>query len=121
VLLPSGANIPVILLGNKEDLLESSEAAISDEEIDHIVQQHQFMAFYKCSAMTGSNVKEACGVLVDKIAENQVNQASATAQPNNSASDSSSSTASSNASATSPIKLASQTSPASSSSGGCCS
>jgi len=74
VFLPSGAKIPVLLLGNKCDLLESSQAQLTDLEIDHIAKEHQFYAQFKCSALSGYNIKEACTHLVHKIAQNNLTE-----------------------------------------------
>lgn len=80
VFLPSGARIPVLLLGNKCDLLEdgSAEAAVRSEEVEHFVRENHFYAHFLCSAKTGINVKESCTHLVAKIHSN--NQAEAMAQ-----------------------------------------
>jgi len=71
VFLPSGAPIPVLLLGNKDDLIsESAQPEVTDEEIEHFVKLHKFYAHFKCSAKTGHNIKTACHHLVLQIAEN---------------------------------------------------
>jgi len=71
VFLPSGAPIPVLLLGNKDDLIsESAQPEVTDVEIEHFVKLHKFYAHFKCSAKTGHNIKTACHHLVLQIAEN---------------------------------------------------
>jgi len=71
VFLPSGAKIPVLLLGNKDDLAsESQHPEVTDEEIEKFVKDHGFFAHFKCSAKTGHNIKQACNHLVMQIAEN---------------------------------------------------
>jgi Ras-related protein Rab-32 len=71
VFLPSGAKIPVLLLGNKDDLAsEQQNPEVSDEEIEKFVKEHGFFAHFKCSAKTGHNIKQACNHLVMQIAEN---------------------------------------------------
>jgi len=71
VFLPNGAPIPVLLLGNKDDLIsETSQPEVTDEEIEHFVKLHKFFAHFKCSAKTGHNIKTACHNLVLQIAEN---------------------------------------------------
>jgi len=74
VFLPSGAKIPVLLLGNKCDLLESQQALVNDLDIDTIAKEHQFYAQFKCSALSGYNIKEACTHLVHKIAQNNLTE-----------------------------------------------
>jgi len=73
VFLPSGARIPVLLLGNKADLLQGETPAsrcVAPEELNKFVEQHGFFAHAECSAATGANVKEACINLVAKIHQN---------------------------------------------------
>jgi len=74
VFLPSGAKIPVLLLGNKADLLEEPNspytAAVSNSEVEHFVRENNFYAHFICSAKTGLNVKESCTHLVAKIHSN---------------------------------------------------
>jgi len=71
VFLPSGAPIPVLLLGNKSDLVSETQLPeVNDEEIEHFVKLHKFYAHFKCSAKTGQNIKTACHHLVLQIAEN---------------------------------------------------
>jgi len=72
VFFPNGDKIPVLLLGNKSDLIEdkTKQAAISDEQIEAFARQHNFFASYKVSAKTGANIREACQALVSKIVQN---------------------------------------------------
>jgi len=71
VFLPSGARIPVLLLGNKSDLLdEGMQPCIPPEDLDSFLSTNQFYAHFLCSAKTGVNVKEACTHLVAKIHAN---------------------------------------------------
>jgi len=73
VFLPSGAKIPVLLLGNKSDLLGGEagvQPCVSPDELRAFVQQHDFFAAAECSAATGHNVKESCINLVTKIHQN---------------------------------------------------
>lgn len=45
VFLPSGMAIPVLLLGNKCDLLENNQVPkVTDEEIKQMVKEHKFFA-----------------------------------------------------------------------------
>jgi len=71
VFLPSGSRIPVLLLGNKSDLLdEGMKPCILKEDLDSFISTNQFYAHFLCSAKTGVNVKEACTHLVAKIHSN---------------------------------------------------
>lgn len=77
VFLPSGAKIPVLLLGNKSDLLQDGDDAgsgaqscVSPDDLKRFVELHGFYAHAECSAATGVNVKESCINLVAKIHQN---------------------------------------------------
>jgi len=72
VFLPNNQPIPVLLLGNKSDLIsETAQPEVTDEEIEQFVKLHKFYAHFKCSAKNGHNIKTACHHLVLQIAENQ--------------------------------------------------
>jgi small GTP-binding protein len=72
VFLPNNQPIPVLLLGNKSDLIsETAQPEVTDEEIEDFVKLHKFYAHFKCSAKNGHNIKTACHHLVLQIAENQ--------------------------------------------------
>jgi len=71
VFLPSGSNIPVLLIGNKADIVDDGgTACASDAEVDHFVREQKFDVHFKCSAKTGLNIEAACTHLVTRIAEN---------------------------------------------------
>eukprot|EP00456_Euglypha_rotunda_P060643 TRINITY_DN5075_c0_g1_i22.p1 TRINITY_DN5075_c0_g1~~TRINITY_DN5075_c0_g1_i22.p1 ORF type:complete len:165 (+),score=27.94 TRINITY_DN5075_c0_g1_i22:222-716(+) len=71
VFLPNNQPIPVLLLGNKSDLIsETAQPEVTDEEIEDFVKLHKFYAHFKCSAKNGHNIKTACHHLVLQIAEN---------------------------------------------------
>jgi len=117
VFLPSGAKIPVLLLGNKCDLAdppERQQPAVSDMDIEFIAKEHQFYAHFKCSALSGYNIKEACTHLVHKIAQNNLTEMRPPEQPESSQQSSSSR----------PVDLGQKSTPQQqqkSESGGCCS
>lgn len=49
VFLPSGAKIPVLLLGNKSDLLggdNNVQSCVAPDELKAFLEQHQFFAQY---------------------------------------------------------------------------
>ena len=81
VFLPSGAKIPVLLLGNKSDLLdEGHTACIPTAALDNFLSEQSFYAHFLCSAKTGVNVKEACTHLVAKIHSNNQSEMTAAAE-----------------------------------------
>jgi small GTP-binding protein len=65
--------IPVILFGNKIDLINVDELEIndklagSDSKIQQLIKKHGFMGYYKTSALTGEGVKDAFQSLVRKL------------------------------------------------------
>lgn len=76
VFLPSGSPIPVLLLGNKCDLEENSDQrpCHSDEELAAFVKNNNFFQAYKCSALSGANIKEGFHSLISQIARNNKEQ-----------------------------------------------
>lgn len=66
-------NIPVMLFGNKIDLVDSNELAsndsleASDFKVEQLVKKHGFTSYYKTSALTGTNVTDAFQTLVSTI------------------------------------------------------
>ena len=55
VFLPSGAKIPVLLLGNKSDLLggeNNVQSCVAPDELKAFLEQHQFFAQYDCTPHT---------------------------------------------------------------------
>ena len=75
VFLPSGERIPVLLLGNKSDLLDEGHTpCIPTADLDNFLAHNSFYAHYLCSAKTGHNVKEACTHLVARIHHNNQTQ-----------------------------------------------
>ena len=81
VFLPSGRNIPVILVGNKCDLKDEGKTPVaSDEEIEAFAKEHKFYATYQCSAKTGQNVKQTCLNLIEEVARCNKREAELSAQ-----------------------------------------
>jgi Ras-related protein Rab-2A len=66
-------NIPVILFGNKADLVDQSALATSpdyttsDVHVLKFVEDNKIIKYYKTSALTGQDVKEAFQALVIKL------------------------------------------------------
>jgi len=57
--------IPIIIFANKVDLVD--ENSLDDSKIQSLVDNHNFLGFYKTSAKTGSGVIEAFNVLIEKL------------------------------------------------------
>ena len=57
--------IPVVVFANKVDLVEKS--SFDDSKIKKLVDEHNFLGFYKTSAKTGEGVIEAFNVLIEKL------------------------------------------------------
>ncbi len=62
----TGEDIPLVLIGNKCDL---ANCAVDDSDIEELVEKHNFMLFFKTSALTGENVCESFDTTVQKIYE----------------------------------------------------
>jgi len=66
-------NIPTILFGNKADLVDQNALATSpnystsDVHVKKFAQDHKIIEYYKTSALTGQDVKEAFKALVFKL------------------------------------------------------
>lgn len=81
VFLPSGARIPVLLLGNKLDIeQEGKEPCVTDAEIEAFSKEHEFYHWFKCSAKTGANIKPACVHLIQQVARNNKEESSKAAE-----------------------------------------
>jgi small GTP-binding protein len=66
-------NIPIILFGNKADLVDqealvnSPDYATSDVHVERFAQDRKIVRYFKTSALSGQNVKEAFQALVIKL------------------------------------------------------
>ncbi|MFX0005426.1 MAG: Rab family GTPase [Promethearchaeota archaeon] len=66
-------NIPIVLFGNKVDLVDDGELAsnpnlpTSDAIVDQFAKQNRFVGYYKTSALTGQGVTDAFKALVRKL------------------------------------------------------
>ncbi len=129
--LPNGSKIPVLLLGNKADMLAKSpdsdesppEACASQAVIDQFVQSHGFYKYYPCSALDGTNVVTAIDDLIAEVVR-RLRQPSANFKPT-SADFYHNQAATSSTAQSAIVKLdnksaASSTSGASDGKGGCC-
>lgn len=81
--LPNGQKLPVLLLGNKSDLLDKEHQCVSDGEIEQIAKDLGFFKFAKVSAMTGDNLHQALTELTHEVARRmQVGKPSEQSGPN---------------------------------------
>jgi small GTP-binding protein len=66
-------DIPVMLFGNKIDLIDLDELEKNDKligsdfNIEQLITKHKFLGYYKTSALTGEGVKDAFQSLVHKL------------------------------------------------------
>jgi len=57
--------IPVILFGNKVDLVD--ESRLNDEKIQKYVKKNNFVDYYHTSAKTGQNVENAFKAIIEEL------------------------------------------------------
>ncbi|MFX1570388.1 MAG: Rab family GTPase [Promethearchaeota archaeon] len=66
-------NIPLVLFGNKVDLIDEAELSsnpgspTSDINVEKFAKDNKFIGYYKTSALTGQGVTDAFKVLVRKL------------------------------------------------------
>jgi small GTP-binding protein len=64
-------NIPIVLFGNKIDLIDGSnlnpDLLISDANVEQFTTENGFIGYYKTSALTGEGVIDAFKALVKKL------------------------------------------------------
>ena len=66
-------NIPIVLFGNKVDLVDNDELASnpenpkSDSNVEKFAKDNRFIGYYKTSALTGDGVTDAFKALVRKL------------------------------------------------------
>ncbi|MFX1447890.1 MAG: hypothetical protein ACFFCG_07115, partial [Promethearchaeota archaeon] len=65
-------DIPIILFGNKIDLID--ESTIDIEKIEELVNKRDFLGFYTTSAKTGSGVYEAFQAIIKNLYEKYKDQ-----------------------------------------------
>ena len=79
--LPNGQKLPVILLGNKSDLLSGDSpatACVTDEEVQTLVQEHGFFRYYPCSALEGTGIAGPIEELAQEITRRMALEADGT-------------------------------------------
>ncbi|MFX1311766.1 MAG: Rab family GTPase [Promethearchaeota archaeon] len=68
-------NIPIVLFGNKIDLVDNGELELNinlptaDAKVDQFAKDNKFIGYYKTSALTGQGVTDAFKTLVRKLYE----------------------------------------------------
>ncbi|MHA2087747.1 MAG: GTP-binding protein [Promethearchaeota archaeon] len=66
-------NIPIVLFGNKVDLVDEGELGsnpnvpTSDSNVERFAKENRFVGYYKTSALTGQKVTNAFKALVKKL------------------------------------------------------
>ena len=66
-------NIPIILFGNKADLVDEGELSVNpniptaNSVVESFAKENRFIGYYKTSALTGQGVTDAFKVLVKKL------------------------------------------------------
>ena len=66
-------NIPVVLFGNKIDLVDDGDLSsnpdklTSDINVEKLAKEYRFIGYYKTSALTGQGVTDAFKALVRKL------------------------------------------------------
>jgi small GTP-binding protein len=60
-------NIPIVLFGNKMDLVNDEE--LDDSNVKEIVDKRDFLGYYKTSAKTGNGVYKAFQVIIKDLYE----------------------------------------------------
>eukprot|EP01121_Diplochlamys_sp_Union-15-3_P016274 TRINITY_DN550_c0_g1_i2.p1 TRINITY_DN550_c0_g1~~TRINITY_DN550_c0_g1_i2.p1 ORF type:complete len:229 (+),score=37.86 TRINITY_DN550_c0_g1_i2:43-687(+) len=62
--------IPILLLGNKVDLLSGTvPACVSSDQLNKICEKNEFIGWYHTSAKRDTNIDKAMNFLLDKILE----------------------------------------------------
>ena len=65
-------DIPIVLFGNKIDLVE--DGSIEIDKVEEVVDKRDFLGFYKTSAKTGSGVYEAFQAIIKNLYEKYKDQ-----------------------------------------------
>ena len=65
-------NIPIVLFGNKIDLVNDEE--LNDSNVKEIVEKRDFLGYYKTSAKTGNGVYKAFQAIIKNLYERYKDQ-----------------------------------------------
>eukprot|EP00128_Syssomonas_multiformis_P012651 Colp12_sorted_trinity150504_noHs@10134 len=80
VTLPDGSPVPVILLGNKSDLMKDGSGLRSNQQMERFCEEHGFQGWFHTSAKENINIDKSVRALVAKILENDHSNTAAEAQ-----------------------------------------
>ncbi|MHA2475259.1 MAG: Rab family GTPase [Promethearchaeota archaeon] len=58
-------DLPIILFGNKTDLINENQ--LNDEEVEKLVEERNFLGYYKTSAKTGQGVFQAFQAIIRNL------------------------------------------------------
>lgn len=58
-------DLPIVLFGNKVDLID--EKSLDDSEIEALVEERNFLGYYRTSAKTGTGVYEAFQAIIKEL------------------------------------------------------
>jgi len=65
-------DIPIVLFGNKIDLVDDDSIEI--DKVEEVVEERDFLGFYKTSAKTGNGVYEAFQAIIKNLYEKYKDQ-----------------------------------------------
>jgi small GTP-binding protein len=66
-------NIPILLLGNKFDLMDRENIKLIDDYIEHIAEQNEnIFEYIKISSKTSYNINQAFFMLINKISQTKL-------------------------------------------------
>jgi len=72
VRLENGLPIPVVLIGNKSDLVKETADQFTPEFLDNFCSQHKFDAWFTTSCLLGHNVSKVFQYLGNCVLENDM-------------------------------------------------
>ena len=58
-------DLPIVLFGNKTDLVDEKD--LKDENVKKLVNERNFLGYYKTSAKTGQGVFEAFQAIIKEL------------------------------------------------------
>lgn len=67
VTLPSGKKLPILLVGNKSDLIDNTQVSVDENILEKICTENNLIGYVITSAANGDNVEKATVKLVREI------------------------------------------------------